>query len=578
MNLSENSKINDFFNNLKIKFFYLLLLLSIILIILSFYFIGYNYFIFISYVPLFFVLYKIEKENKDAKKIIFLFYFTLYLFLTLFINKITSYVKVMYLAYLGLALTLTIFSFVIFYFVYFFFNLLKRIQKIKKINYPLIFILSQLFYELIMFSGQLSFPWFNVSLPVAIYPKFISIASIFGYIFVSIWVLFINYILYLIIVRVYGIVINLKIIEKEIKNDGKENVYYNINLNFSNTLIKSGKSLIFKELKKPVIVLIFLILFPILWYYVDPFKKMEKTNLKITIAQHNYPLNFKFRYEYFPKMLKKIIDANDILKNETDLIVWSESSYPDFFMDSEDNKNLITKSVIKNNINIIIGFPYYDGKYYYNCASLINKEGKIFIYNKIHLVPFGEFIPFSDILKFLEKLAPEVGISQHKGELIDPFVISTTKNSNITDKRESYRFYPTICFEGIYSYLFYQMKKKGAQFFINITNDSYYMNTYQPKQHLYLQVFRTVEFNVMLFRSSSTGISAIINNRGEILNNINENVTGFTTNLLYIPKSKTIYESFGINLIFFIRYIVFVYLFSIFFLIIYFKILKRIKS
>lgn len=566
--------VSNFINNLKIKLFYLFFLLSILLIVLSFYFINYNYFIFFAYIPFFFVLYKFEKENKNIKKLVICFYFFQYLFLAFFVNSITSYVKVMYLAYFGLVLALTLVNFIIFYFISFVFIICKSSGKIKNINYPIIYVISQISFEIFMFSGELSFPWFNVSLPVAVYPRFISIASICGYIFVSLWVLLINYFIYLIILRIYGLIFNLKIVEKELKKDKEEDVYYNINLNISKILKKSGQNILFRELKNIIFILIFLILFPFIWFYVDPFKKIEKTDIKITVAQHNYPLNFKFRYEYFPKMIKKILTINEILRNESDLVIWSESSYPDFFMESKENKEALLESVKKNNMNVIIGFPYYDGSKYYNSSGFINNKGEIYIYKKIHLVPFGEFIPFSNYFKFLEKIAPEVGISQTKGILEEPFFISKIDNNG---EIKSYKFYVTICFEGIYSYLFYKMKKKGAQFFINITNDSYYLNTYQPRQHLYLQVFRAVEFNTQLFRSSSTGISAVINNRGEITNVINENIAGFTTSNLYLSKSKTIYEMIGFKFIIFLRYFLFIYFCFIFLIILYFKIMIRKK-
>jgi|GEM_PF-1409265 apolipoprotein N-acyltransferase len=549
-----NKDFNKNNNKLLFIFLNLLLILSIFLIVISFYFIGYNYFIFIAYVPLFFYFYKINKEKFSIKCKVFLFYFLNYFFLSIFINKITSYVKVMYFAFFGLVLTLTFLNYFIFYLIYFSFLIYKKIKKIEIIDIPLIFIISQIVFELIMFKGELSFPWFNISLPAAYYPKFISISSIFGNIFVSIFILMINYYIFVIILRIYSIIFNLKIFEKDIKKDENDNIYYNINLNISRQFIKTSKNILFKELKTYFFILFLLISFPFFWYIFNPFTKVQKTDLKITIAQHNYPLNFKFRYEYFPKMIKKIIISNDLLKNETDLIIWSESSYPDFFMESFENKKELQKSALKNNIGVIIGFPYYENGKYYNTAGYINKRGEINIYKKIHLVPFGEFIPFSDKLKFLEKIAPEVGISNSKGDFIKPFEISKNGNDG------TYKFYPTICFEGIYSYLFYKMKKKGAQFFINITNDSYYSNTYQVKQHLYLQVFRAIEFNSYIYRASSTGISAIINNRGEIIQSIGENISGYITNNIYITKSKTIYEIFGFKFILILRSITIFYI------------------
>ncbi len=243
------------------------------------------------------------------------------------------------------------------------------------------------------------------------------------------------------------------------------------------------------------------------------------------------------------KVLKRITQA--------DLVIWSKSSYPNFFMSSYNNKEMIIRSVRENNLRIILGFPYKemtDGeRENHNSAGFIDRDGSISLYHKIQIVPFGEFIPYTDLFPFLEDIAPEVGITQVPGTLKDPFVLS--KNGR------DYKFYPTICYEGIFTYLFHEMRQRGAEFFINITNDSYYDTTYEPRMHLYLNVFRAVEYNVQLFRASSTGISAIINPEGEIVKKIPLNAEGMIDANLVVPTKKTFYEVFGYYVIMTLRII-----------------------
>ena len=520
-----------------------LILASCLFIGAAFYFIGMNFIIFFAYVPIFLLL----SKEKNTPLYLVAFLIIEYIILANFISAISFYVKASYLTYVGLVLAMTIVQLFIFFVFSFLFRKLKLNIKDRAVN---LFIISQLGTELIMYKGQLAYPWFVSALPAAVYPWFISICSLFGQFFVSVFIMGINFSFYIMLKRGINIFRQIREIKKTTSRD--RNLTKDGQANLVNVLSHTKNRIVIRELKGYFFVLVFLFAFPLLWFYLNPYRNSGmETDVNITVAQPDIPLNFRYRFKYFQQMVNRMVDTNYELKGKTDLVIWSKSSYPNFFMSSYNNKEMIIRSVRENNLRIILGFPYKemtDGeRENHNSAGFIDRDGSISLYHKIQIVPFGEFIPYTDLFPFLEDIAPEVGITQVPGTLKDPFVLS--KNGR------DYKFYPTICYEGIFTYLFHEMRQRGAEFFINITNDSYYDTTYEPRMHLYLNVFRAVEYNVQLFRASSTGISAIINPEGEIVKKIPLNAEGMIDANLVVPTKKTFYEVFGYYVIMTLRII-----------------------
>jgi apolipoprotein N-acyltransferase len=139
-----------------------------------------------------------------------------------------------------------------------------------------------------------------------------------------------------------------------------------------------------------------------------------------------------------------------------------------------------------------------------NTAYLINPQGRTAgRYDKVHLLAFGEYMPFSNWIPHLNGLVQGVG-NFKPGERIDPLCWDHTC------------FGVLICYEAILKDLARAMVKGGAQFLVNITNDAWFGDTRCPEQHLMLASFRAVENRVYLLRSANTGISAVVDPVGRI--------------------------------------------------------------
>ena len=164
------------------------------------------------------------------------------------------------------------------------------------------------------------------------------------------------------------------------------------------------------------------------------------------------------------------------------------------------------------NQSIIIGGTKKDNLKFYNTFFLIEKNA-IQDFDKIILVPFGEFLPFRVFLNFIDRIVGSNDFSSgNKTRLI--------KTSN------NLKMIPIICYEIIFFNNLLNKYNNNSDILINITNDSWFGDFSGPYQHFYLSRMRATEFNKTLIRVSSNGISAVINNKGKVLDYIPLNKKG----------------------------------------------------
>jgi len=221
-----------------------------------------------------------------------------------------------------------------------------------------------------------------------------------------------------------------------------------------------------------------------------------------------------------------------------DLIVWPETAAPFFFQDRSEYRQEILDLAGKKGAPILFGSPSYTitegGEIrLFNSAYLISPDGKtISRYDKIHLVPFGEYIPLSKILFFLEKMV--VGIGDFiPGKAYTVFRIP--KGS----------FGSVICFEVIFPDLVRKFVSKGAEFMTTITNDAWFGRSAAPYQHFAMVVFRAVENRVYFARAANTGISGFISPKGEILGQTPLFVEGYLVHKIHPSTARTFYTLYG---------------------------------
>jgi len=223
--------------------------------------------------------------------------------------------------------------------------------------------------------------------------------------------------------------------------------------------------------------------------------------VKISVIQGNIPQHEKWD----PAKQRDILENYTQLSikaslDKPDLIIWPETAIPaDPYYEP-----LILEHVLglakQLRIPILAGVPFSTSYYdYFNSAVLISSKGKILErYDKLRLVPFGEYVPFEKYLGFVRRIAPAPIGSFRAG---DEYVVFD-------------KFSALICFEDIFPDLSREFVKRGARMLVNITNDAWFKDTPAAYQHAQASVFRAVENRVPVVRCANTGYSVFVDSTG----------------------------------------------------------------
>ena len=273
----------------------------------------------------------------------------------------------------------------------------------------------------------------------------------------------------------------------------------------------------------------------------DQFKS-EDTN--IIAVQPNVPMSDLDDAKWQILRQKHIESAESAIVNikrqranvegQKTIVIFPESPMNFMYGRDEEFQEFIKAFTVKNNVGVLFNSAESNrkGDQFYNSAVMVNEEGrKIFQYDKIHLLPFGEYLPLSELV----------------GQIIPPMVGNYAFGEN-------YELVPLgdakagvmICFESHFPDLSNKFVRNGADALVEMTNDGYLGNTPILRQHLANAVFRAVETNRPVLRVTNVGITARISERGEITDAAN--VYTEATRVWTVGKSdgrETVYVKFG---------------------------------
>jgi len=238
-----------------------------------------------------------------------------------------------------------------------------------------------------------------------------------------------------------------------------------------------------------------------------------------------------------------------------DLIVWPETSVPGFLGSEKDLASRVGALAVSAGTPILAGTVRegVDGAYY-NSASLVSPEGAITrTYDKVHLVPFGEYIPFKKAFSFVEKFAPvPIGdCSPGRERTVFDFFVrrgggDDGSNWALTKK---IKFSCLVCFEDIFPALAREMVRAGAGFLVVITNDAWYKRSSAPLQHLQGSIFRAVENRVNVVRAANTGVSCFVDQLGRVGGIVSAGtdifVDGYAVRDITLNRPRTFYTMYG---------------------------------
>ena len=232
----------------------------------------------------------------------------------------------------------------------------------------------------------------------------------------------------------------------------------------------------------------------------------------------------KFDDDYLNDIEDEFLYSSSEAAEIADILVWPEAPLP-YTSESARSQNLI-KNIEKP---LVSGFFSYQEGNLYN--SIINSEQEI-KYNKRKLVPFGEYIPFESFLRGLIAF-------------FDMPMSNITQGDAPQQMNIGYgNFSPLVCFDIVFGEMV-RKDVKSSNYIINVSNDTWFGNSFGPYQHLEISRIRSVENNIPIIRATNDGISALIDNKGTIVDYMGKGTSGILHAKLVPTDVRTFYNQYG---------------------------------
>ena len=217
-----------------------------------------------------------------------------------------------------------------------------------------------------------------------------------------------------------------------------------------------------------------------------------------------------------------------------DIVIWPETSlylpYNSAFEELDKMKNAAEESTL------IFGALKIDATNFLKNSLIIeHKNQETVFYDKAKLVPFGEYLPFINLKNYFK-------ISERSN--LFGWGFKRGKGSELLTLPNGLKFVPLICYEAIFPN-FLKPSVKNADFILQITNDAWFGKSIGPQQHLAQLRIRAIEFGLPVIRVANTGISAIIDANGKVVENLSINKPGYLDSFIPSRKHSTVYGLFG---------------------------------
>jgi apolipoprotein N-acyltransferase len=242
-----------------------------------------------------------------------------------------------------------------------------------------------------------------------------------------------------------------------------------------------------------------------------------------------------------PKVARRIFTTHvamtrDLARRGAELIIWPESSLPFRFEDDPQGKAEIEALARERGIHLLFGSDELEGGHSYNSAFLVGPDGQTSaVYRKIHLVPFGEFIPLGGWLAFFPPLVETLGG-------FAPFAPGT---SMVMLPINGHLANTAICYEVTYPALISSAVRSGSELLTTITNDAWYGDSSAPFQHFEMAAMRAVEQGRFLVRAANTGISGVVDPYGRVRQRSRLHEEAALIDEVRLLNGRTVYSVIG---------------------------------
>lgn len=253
------------------------------------------------------------------------------------------------------------------------------------------------------------------------------------------------------------------------------------------------------------------------------------------LLQPNISQEMRWDQSNLGALFQKMMSMTDAAASRgAEVVIWPESTVPLSYARTDFFKDAIESLSRTRGVDIILGSIAEDGqspRKLWNAAFLVSSGRTIGHYDKIRLVPFGEYVPFRKMLFFAGKLVHDVGDFQFG-----------TNDSPLAGR---FVYGPAICYEVVFPEIPRTQVVHGANVLVTITNDAWYDGTSAPRQHLNMARMRAVETDRYLLRAGTTGISALVDPTGRILKELPMGAEGMIDAPFQTRTTRTPYVRYG---------------------------------
>ena len=328
------------------------------------------------------------------------------------------------------------------------------------------------------------------------------------------------------------------------------------------SLFASPAIFILRDTKKDIGVCIFFLIAPLFFYlYGSFYKESFNTSDKITYDYKVRAVGTNISLDRFYSNIDPVTVIKDLIKisnpdkDEKIIFVWPEGILPHISQKELINYRSLFKENFSENHLLAIGINSQSSKNeeinYYNSLSIYDyKLNLLHSYNKINLVPFGEFLPLEDILN-------KIGLRSITNNYQSFSRGNKRKIIKIDNEKFSLKILPLICYEIIYSGKL--SKSSDFDLIINVSEDGWFGDSIGPKQHFAHSIFRAVENGKYILRSANNGIAAIINPLGIVEKKVKFGNSGFVDFSESREIQPTVFSKYG-NKIFLLITLLYIFL------------------
>jgi apolipoprotein N-acyltransferase len=269
----------------------------------------------------------------------------------------------------------------------------------------------------------------------------------------------------------------------------------------------------------------------------------EGTPIRVGLIQGNVEQGEKWDPKRAASIFSEYLRmTQQAIARGAELVLWPESSTPFYFEEDHPAAELVRAIARDTRVPILLGSDQIEWRTdgnnrvpdkYFNSAFLVRPDGTTAgSYRKMHLVPFGEYVPLKDLLFFAGPLVEAVGPFSAGS---DPTLLPV----------KGHPISVAICYEVVYPDLIRQFVARGSELLTTITNDAWFGRTSAPYQHFAQASMRAIEEGRYLVRSANTGISGIVDPYGRVLERTDIFQTAVLVGEARLLKTSTFYTRHG---------------------------------